>query len=345
MDRPLVVLQSFPTPRPTTNPYIVMLAQAIAKEPELELQAFSYKAALLGRFDVFHAHWPENLVQGRTPVRQFARSVLFAMFLLRIQMSRKPLVRTTHNLEMPKGLNRLQRNLLGWTDRLTTLRIRINPTTPVNSSQPSVLLVHGHYIDWYGRYELPQTTTGRLAFVGLIRRYKGVEDLITAFREVPDDPSGALTLAISGNPTSDELGQHVRDLTEGDRRVLLDLRFLPDEDLVRAVGAAEMVVLPYRHMHNSGGVLTALSLSRPVLVPANEANAQLAAEVGPGWVHQFDGELTALSITETLERLRLDPPADPPDLTRRSWDHVGQELADIYRLALRLKRGDSGAIS
>ena len=33
--RPLRVMQSFRTPRPTTNPYIVMLDQALAAEPTI----------------------------------------------------------------------------------------------------------------------------------------------------------------------------------------------------------------------------------------------------------------------------------------------------------------------
>ena len=41
------------------------------------------------------------------------------------------------------------------------------------------------------------------------------------------------------------------------------------------------MVLPYRQMHNSGAVLAALSLDRPVLVPATDQRG-LGAEVGPG---------------------------------------------------------------
>ena len=50
-------------------------------------------------------------------------------------------------------------------------------------------------------------------------------------------------------------------------------------------------MLPYRHMHNSGAALTALSLDRPVLVPETDVNRDLARETGPGWVVTFAGEL------------------------------------------------------
>ncbi len=63
------------------------------------------------------------------------------------------------------------------------------------------------------------------------------------------------------------------------------LGFAPDADLVREISMSEMVVLPYRFMHNSGAVLLALSLDRPVLVPDNEVNRLLEIEVGSDWVH------------------------------------------------------------
>ena len=79
--RPIRVLQSFPTPRPTTNPYIVMLARSLQSEPGIAMSTFTWKRALLGRYDVFHAHWPEILVSGHSPVKTAVRQ-LFTILLL-----------------------------------------------------------------------------------------------------------------------------------------------------------------------------------------------------------------------------------------------------------------------
>ena len=53
-----VVQQSFPTPRPTTNPYLVMLRDAVDAVPGVTVRTFSWRAALTRRADVFHVHWP-----------------------------------------------------------------------------------------------------------------------------------------------------------------------------------------------------------------------------------------------------------------------------------------------
>src|SRR3712207_2143920 len=127
------------------------------------------------------------------------------------------------------------------------------------------------------------------------------------------------------------LGAELAAAAAADPRVSVSLGFLADDDLVAEVTAAELVVLPYREMHNSGGTLAALSLDRPVLVPDNPVNEQLAAEVGPGWVHRYAGELTAGHLVDAVTALRAAPPAAPPDLSGRDWDRVGEAHAAAYR--------------
>jgi glycosyltransferase involved in cell wall biosynthesis len=130
-------------------------------------------------------------------------------------------------------------------------------------------------------------------------------------------------------------------LATGDPRVTTQLEFLPDEDLVRIAGAAELVVLPYREMHNSGGVLAALSLDRPVLSPDNDVNRRLAGEVGERWVQRFEPPLTAEILLDTLDRVQSEQAAAPdetPDLSRRDWSRTAAQHVAAYRRAVALRR-------
>jgi glycosyltransferase involved in cell wall biosynthesis len=325
----LRVLTSHREPRPTTNPYITMLTTALRGTPGVEVVTFSYPAALFGRYDVVHLHWPETILGlgGRRLSGRLVRWVLAALLLARLTIARTPVVRTVHNVELPADAHRAQRLLLRWFDRLTTHRIVLNDRTECPG--PSTTIPHGHYRDWYTG---PRSATvpGRLQYVGLVRRYKGVEGLVEAFRSVADD---SLTLDIAGAASSAELVVTVSALAYDDPRVSLRFDYLSDDELVTAVTAAELVVLPYRFMHNSGTVLAALSLDRPVLVPDTPVNADLAAEVGPGWIHTFTGDLTAEAIEAALAAAR-EPRAATPDLGAREWDDAGQAHLAIYRLAL-----------
>lgn len=331
--RRLVVLQSFPAPRPTTNPYIVMLARSLQDQPDVDLRYFSWREALLGRYDVVHLHWPEILTDGHSARGRAARQALFAALLLRWRWRSTPVVRTVHNLDRPRGLSRRQSFLLDRLAALTTVQIRLNALTEVRG--PSRLIPLGHYRDWYAAGPPTTATAGRLAFVGLVRRYKGVERLIEAFRATTDP---ALTLHVSGRPSNPDLAAAVTALAAPDPRITLRLAFLPDPELVAEVGLAELVVLPFREMHNSSTVLTALSLDRPVLVPDNAANRALALEVGPGWVLTYAGELTGADLTGALARLRSTTRTRRPDLDVRHWADAGRDHVSAYRAAVAASR-------
>jgi beta-1,4-mannosyltransferase len=340
----LTVLQSFPNPRPTTNPYLVMLQQSLRSLPDVEVKNFSWRTALLGKYDVFHVHWPEILVDGRSPLKKIVRQALTLGLLLRLLIFRTPLVRTVHNVEMPQGISRRERLLLRLVDKATTLRIRLNNTTPIPAGEPFRTIPHGHYRDWFAPITPQNQVPGQIGYIGLIRRYKGVEELVRAFRgtsRMADD----ISLRLAGNPTSEALAESIRSAAHGDSRIHLDLRFISDEDLVGVITSSELVVLPYRFMHNSAGVLTSLSLGRPVLVPDNEVNRKLAEEVGPGWVFLFEGPLTSEHLTRTLEGLRTAGPRTDPNLNGREWGTAGLDHVVAYRQAMRRSRTKRSAPS
>jgi len=330
--RPLVVLQSFPRPRPTTNPYLVMLAEQLEADPDVELRVFSWRESLTGRYDVFHAHWPEILVSGQSPAKKAVRQLLFLTLVAKWRREGTAIVRTLHNVHPPQGISRREALLLRLFERETDLFIRINDSTSLPSGVASETVPHGHYRTWFEPYARPDPVPGRVAYVGLVRRYKGVDSLVEAFRQTDDR---RLSLTVGGQPSSPELAQALSRRAAGDPRIRLDLRFLPDEELVAAVSQAELVVLPYRDMHNSGTALMSLSLGRPILVPDNAVNRRLRGEVGVAWVHLYAGPLTAAVLEETLTAVKQSPSA-PPDLSRRDWGPAGPAHVAAYRRALAL---------
>lgn len=331
------VLESFAEPTRSTNPYITQLRDALVQTPGVSVECWSWRTALIGRYDVFHTHWTEALIERRSPASTAVRRLLFAAFVLRLWVTRAPVVRTVHNLGLPTGLSRSELFLLNRIDALTTVQIVLNRFTPVPDDGGSVLIEHGHYRDWFTAYPEPGAVRGRLTFIGKVRRYKNVEGLVRAFSSLPAD-GDPYSLHVAGKPSTAELADALVQLAGVDHRVKLSLGFVEDVDLVREVGESELVVLPYHEMHNSGSVLAALSLDRPVLVPDNEFNRALAGEVGDGWVIGFSGELSADSINRALDDTRRSTRGDRPDLSAREWSDAGLRHRNAYRLALSTVR-------
>ena len=329
-----MVLQSVPRPRPTTNPYLVMLIDSL-REAGAEVITFSWRAALLGRYDVFHVHWPENLLRGNSPLRTAGRQLATLALLGRLRLRGTPIVRTLHNVQRHETTDRREAWLLRLFDRWTNYGIAISARTDPPTGLPTTVILHGHYRDWFGRLPQSAPVPGRLAYFGLIRPYKGVEDLIAAFRGLPGDQ---LSLTVSGRPRTRELAGQLRAGGAGDDRVTLELDYVSDERLAARVSEAELVVLPYREMHNSGAALAALSMSRPVLLPANVVNAELGDEVGPGWVLTYAGDPTTEVLEQGLAELTATERTPQPDLSRREWAETGRLHLAAYAEAQRVVR-------
>jgi glycosyltransferase involved in cell wall biosynthesis len=243
-------------------------------------------------------------------------------------------VRTLHNLHRPSGISRIENALLALFERRTSFVIVLNEQTQLPAGTASAVIPHGHYRQWFAEYPQRDAVPGRISYFGLIRRYKGVDRLLSVFREL----TGDVSLRVAGKPSSSDLADELGSLAALDDRVELTLAFLSDAELVDVARQGEIVVLPYREMHNSGGALAALSVDRPVLVPRNDVNAHLSAEVGPGWVHQYAGDLTAEDLRAALEAVHAGPRSDRPDLSRREWDLAGVLHLEAYRAAISAVR-------
>lgn len=334
--RPMRVMQSFGPPRSTTNPYIHMLDRALAETEGVEHLRFDRRRALLGRYDALQLHWPETLFGGTSRLRAAGRRAFALALRARLTLTRVAVVRTAHNIEPHAGSSPWEQRYLDWLERRTDHRIVLNERTPA-ASVPTTLIRHGHYREWFSSVPAVAPEPGVLGFVGLVRPYKGVEDLLDAFAATAG-PSPELRLRVAGNPTTDAIEAELRRRADGDPRVELDLRYLPEDEFANAVMRCAGLVLPFRSMHNSGSVLAALSLDRPVLVPRTPVNDLLAAEVGPGWMTTFEGPLTGEHLRSFAADIR-ELPSSPPDLSRRHWDAVGVQHRETFAQAIERRRG------
>ena len=273
------------------------------------MSGFSWRTALFGRYDVLHVHWPELLMRGVDRPRTWARHVLCTLLLARLRLRRTAVVRTVHNVEPHETGSRFERALLAWFDRSTTHWITLTSSTALPAGRTSTVIPHGHYREWFAEYQVPATVPDRLLFFGLVRSYKGVLSLVETSRDWPEPRA---TLHVLGRPHPPSYGAEVEACAAPDDRVRLVLEHVDDATLAEEIGQAELVVLPYREMRNSGALLLALSLGRPVLAPVTPTTAEIADEVGPGWVISDDPPLTAGVLATALGEVRSNARASVP---------------------------------
>ncbi|GAB3160526.1 GDP-mannose--glycolipid 4-beta-D-mannosyltransferase [Myceligenerans halotolerans] len=318
-----VVMFSAEAIRTTTNPYITELMAALPDD--VEAVTFSRRRALLGPVDVLHVHWPETLFRRRNTLRTAVASALLVASLAAMRLRGVRTVRTVHNESPHESPTGIEGWLLRLVDRWTDELILLNPHTRFGRDLTATVIPLGEHTSTYAGYAVPAGKPGRALHFGLIRPYKGIDTLVRAFRALDDD---AAALHIVGPAKDDGVLGEVRSMADGDNRIVLRAGFVPDDALAREIGEAHLVVLPYRRMHNSGAALLALSLGRPVLVPDNAVNRDLADEAGPGWVRTYTGELDSVALSAAL----AEPiPAAPVRFRGRTWPEIGAAHAAVYR--------------
>jgi beta-1,4-mannosyltransferase len=308
------------------NPYIKLLVAAMP--PNVTVRFYDKWAAVFGRYDVFHMHWPEHLLRGGGKLKVWARRAVFASLLLRWQLSKTAVVRTVHNANPhERSESRTEAFLLAWLDQCTTSWIVMNRQTHIDTTRPVDVIPHGHYRDWYRAEEQAQPIPGRVLHFGVIRPYKNVPQLIGAFRGMRDE---GLSLHVAGDCSDSGLAAAIRDAAGGDRRVTLSLSHQSDADLVRELGQCSLVVLPYSHFLNSGALLLALSLNRPVLVPNGPATEAYVEEFGSDWVMTYRSEISAADIGDALENVSNRRPGIAVAMATRNWDEIAIRTSRVY---------------
>src|SRR5690606_17669800 len=118
---------------------------------------------------------------------------------------------------------------------------------------------------------------------------------------------------------------------QSDARIRLQFDFIADEHVQRYFRAADLVVLPYREILNSGTALLALSFDRPVLLPRAGAGDELSRRVGSAWVRTYDDELSGADILAALDAASALPERTEGDhLSQLSAEVVSERLLQVY---------------
>ena len=167
-------------------------------------------------------------------------------------------------------------------------------------------------------------------FFGLLRPYKGIDVLLEAFGRV----EGA-ELWVVGMPR-----MPVEPLREAAARAGATVRFVPrfitDPEIPAYFRRADVVVLPYREIDQSGVLYTALAFGKPMVLTSVGGFTELAQEHGAArLVPPGDADTLGAALSELLgdpsARERLAEAARTAAAGPYSWDGIAARTMDLYR--------------
>lgn len=331
-DRPLRVLYSVRDIPNAVNPYVRLLTDSVARVG-IEVVQFTWRRAFRGQYEVLHVHWPELMIAGRTRSGTVANALRMLVLLSVLRLRSVPVVWTVHNASPHEHQNGLVRYCMNAFRKNVSRYIVMNRASVAMASLPLQLVTyipHGDYSAVVGT----ATPVGlqadhRILYFGLIRRYKNVPALVEAFKRL-DDPSASLRLV--GAPQPPELIDDIVRATVDDARISLLSERVSDEELVREISQARLVVLPYAEYTNSGSAILALSAGRPILMPETEPAVELQTELGDEWVSVYKPPLDADVLQRALDRSEALT-GRIPSMPARDWSIIAHQHRQVYLLA------------
>ena len=204
---------------------------------------------------------------------------------------------------------------------------------------------HGNYLHAIGK--VPEKSIARahlnlpknskvLLFFGQIKDVKGLDILLNALhlivKQFPD-----VLLLIAGKVWRTDFSKYERLINEYGLSDFckIDIRYIPDTEIANYYSAADMVVLPYKKIYQSGVLFMAMSYGRMVVVSDLPGMMEVLVNGKTGLVfHSENAEHLAKIILSVL---------DKPDLLERlanngkqlmkeqyGWDKIGKTVAVLY---------------
>ncbi len=173
-----------------------------------------------------------------------------------------------------------------------------------------------------------------ILFFGFISAYKGVDVLVDAFASL----QGEGELWIVGQPRI-PIAELRRRAGAAWSRVRLVPRFVEEAEVPALFRRADVVVLPYREIDQSGVFYTALAFGAPLIVSSVGGFVEAAEDHGvarlvpPNDAAALAAELRGL-LSDSRARSELSAAALRAAAGPFSWDSVAQETLDLYERLL-----------
>ncbi|KQX61961.1 glycosyltransferase [Angustibacter sp. Root456] len=326
---PRQALHFFPDYR-AGNPYQAMLYEAlgtVGAHPVPVPDVIQHlKNVLAGDASpgILHIHWTGPILQwARGPFRAKQVLDLFSDLLRQFKMRGGKLVWTVHNV-LPHDANhrwaeiQLARLLAEHADRIHVLSSAtldaVRPYYDLPAERVRVV-EHSSYEGIYPLWISKAAARERLGIaahdraiiaLGGIRPYKGLSRLLTIFERLSKtDPT--LRLLVAGKPGRFPGVVELQQLCEAHPRIVSRFEHVPDDQLQVWMTAADLAVLPYAGILNSGALLLAQTFGLPVVAPRTGAVRDLESSLPMQTFELRDDDSLAEALQAALQRFTASP--------------------------------------
>ena len=272
-----------------SNPYQHLLIEKI-RDHGLEItgvKKLSFSEIFsTDRPDILHLHWLHIFYLEKNLIKSIKSFSIFLIQILWLKLKGTKFVWTAHNLA-----NHDQRHL--FLDKICSIFIcKISSKIITHCHKKNELIANtfqikpikkietihqGNYIDFYPNYvnkatskqhlNMPESDELIFLYMGNIKTYKGVIELMTAFEKL-NGTYEKIKLIIAGKPDKLWLRKEVEDRASRSNNILFFSDFVSDQELQFYFNASDIVVCPYQRIMHSGSILLAMSFGKACIAPS-----------------------------------------------------------------------------
>lgn len=198
-----------------------------------------------------------------------------------------------------RDIESIEKKIINHKSQIINHKSQITNRPKVSSPHP----IYDHYGERMSKQEacralgLPEDKPYML-FFGLVRAYKGLDLLLDAFGRVKDQLTD-LQLIIAGEFYEEEDKYRAQIAANGlMERVILRNEFIPDADLRKYFGAADLIVQPYKTATQSGVTQVAFHFEKPMLVTNVGGLGEIVHDRRMGYACEPNAEAIAADLLD-----------------------------------------------
>lgn len=170
-----------------------------------------------------------------------------------------------------------------------------------------------------------------MLFFGLVRAYKGLDLLLDAFGLVKDQLP-ELQLIIAGEFYEDEEKYRAQIESLGlNERVIVRNEFVPDGDLRKYFGAADLIVQPYKTATQSGVTQVAFHFEKPMLVTNVGGLGEIVHDHKMGYACEPTAEAIAADLLDYYQQDRQEAYTAyvQKEKTKYAWSNMTRAFVKV----------------
>lgn len=207
------------------------------------------------------------------------------------------------------------------------------------------MIPHGHFLEYA---EVVDSTEAKsylkldpdkmnLLFFGQIKKVKGVGILLEAFAKIcnkyPD-----VQLIIAGSVWKDDFSHYQKIIDENhmENQVITDIRYIPDEEIKYYYSAADVCMMPYTDVYQSGVIQLVYAYKKPAVATRIGAFKEVVIDGKTGFMCEpNDVDSLVLAIESAItgkDRLKSFGCAGYDYIKEKfSWDKISQRVVALYK--------------